>query len=803
VLTIRQILRDRKRPEPVVNVSVELPKEIIPPVPSTPPVSFPAPEGIKVFLSKLPPTDPVLFGREKELEMLDEAWEENANVISLIAWGGVGKTALVNNWLLQMGADDYREAEQVYGWSFYSQGTSDDSQASADPFIAAAPEWFGDPDPTAGSPWDKGERLAQLIRKQRTLLILDGLEPLQYPPGAMEGRLRDPGLQCLLRELCHYNPGLCVITTRLKVGDLMAEQKDLDYLSPEAGAQVLSRLGVDGTQAELEKVSADFGGHALALTLLGTLLKDRCDGDARRCDEVVLVEPGTSVAEHARKVMNSYEIWLGEGAELGILGLIGLFDHPADKGALDALRKAPIIRGLTDKLFESRSEPLSDREWERAVTRLRHARLLLEKDVKQPGTLDAHPLVREHFGEKLREGNPGAWREAHSRLYEYYRDVPEKHLPDTLDEMMPLYAAVAHGCQAGLHKRAYDEVYDSRILRGDEYYSTKKLGAFGADLAAISGFFHTPWSKAVDGLTEENKAIVLNSAGFYLRALGRLAEAAEPMQAALENKKLQEDWEGAAVAAGNLSELHLTMGEVAVAVDYARQSVDYVDRSGDWQMQIVGYTTLADALHQQGKLSEAEAAFIQAEGMQKEWQSSYPLLYSLPGFRYCDLLLAQGKHREALNRAGQTLKWAKQAIESSLLDIALNHLSLGRARLLQAGETGDFSQASAQLDRAVDGLRESGQQWFIPPGLLARAELHRVMGNHDRAQHDLDEAMTIATRGGMRLYEADCHLESARLHLAMGKKDEARESLAKAKEMIDEMGYHRRDGEVRELEEKA
>jgi hypothetical protein len=34
------------------------------------------------------------------------------------------------------------------------------SQISADPFIPAALTCFGDPDPTQGSPWDKGERNA-------------------------------------------------------------------------------------------------------------------------------------------------------------------------------------------------------------------------------------------------------------------------------------------------------------------------------------------------------------------------------------------------------------------------------------------------------------------------------------------------------------------------------------------------------------------------------------------------------------------------------------------------------------------
>ena len=98
-----------------------------------------------------------------------------------MAFGGVGKTALVKKWLIQMGADNYRGAERVYGWSFFSQGAAEGKQASADEFVSAALKWFGDLNPTEGSPWDKGERLAMLVNKHRTLLILDGLEPLQYP----------------------------------------------------------------------------------------------------------------------------------------------------------------------------------------------------------------------------------------------------------------------------------------------------------------------------------------------------------------------------------------------------------------------------------------------------------------------------------------------------------------------------------------------------------------------------------------------------------------------------------------------
>ena len=59
--------------------------------------------------------------------------------------------------------------------------------------------WFGDPDPTQGSPWDKGQRLADLVRGGKNLLVLDGLEPLQSDLAYERGKVKDPGLGILLR----------------------------------------------------------------------------------------------------------------------------------------------------------------------------------------------------------------------------------------------------------------------------------------------------------------------------------------------------------------------------------------------------------------------------------------------------------------------------------------------------------------------------------------------------------------------------------------------------------------------------
>src|SRR4029077_13361144 len=165
-----------------------------------------------------------------------------------------------------MAAQHYRSAELVFGWSFYRQGTSGQS-SSADEFLEAALAWFGDPDPRIGTAWEKGERLATLIAGRRTLLVLDGLEPLQNPPGSQEGRLREPSLQALLRELAAFNTGLCVITTRTPVADLADHEEasalrlDLEQLSGDAGARLLRALGAKGDERELRTARGEVAGH--------------------------------------------------------------------------------------------------------------------------------------------------------------------------------------------------------------------------------------------------------------------------------------------------------------------------------------------------------------------------------------------------------------------------------------------------------------------------------------------------------------------------------------------------------------
>jgi hypothetical protein len=472
-----------------------------------------------------------LVGRDDELKRLEDAWNDaETNIISLIAEGGAGKSALVNEWLKRLQTDNYCGAEAILGWSFYSQGTKERA-TSAEEFLNWALDKLSIKIENT-STTAKGEAIAEAMMQRRVLLVLDGVEPLQHGLDTQLGQLKDQGLRALLRRFATtplaQAHGLIVLTSRLPVKDIarwrdsIAPVENVERLSDEAGAALLrdhglwasdreitaatreisehqlargymthsrnwhegtapveyvERLsdpagsallrdnGVWGIGDELKAAAHDFGGHPLALDLLASFLREKYFGDVRRrdCIRQFFADPESPRHDHAKRVMESYEKeWLAEKPVLlAIMHMVGLFDRPASFDCLQALRQKPPMRGLTDEIVD-----LQDGEWRRAVARLREVRLLAPAVPSEPDTLDTHPVVREWFGERLREKNEKAWRAAHGRLYEHLRDSTNEGKTPTLEDLAPLYQAVAHGCRAGRHQETLDQLSTSTASAG-------------------------------------------------------------------------------------------------------------------------------------------------------------------------------------------------------------------------------------------------------------------------------------------------------------------------------------------------
>src|SRR6516225_986176 len=665
----------------------------------------------KISVSRLPITGSDVFGRDEDIAFLEAAWtNRQINVVTIIAWAGVGKSTLVNHWLARMAAEHYGSAELVFGWSFYRQGTSSGA-SSADEFLDAALAWFGDPDPRIGTAWEKGERLAKLVARRRTLLVLDGLEPLQNPPGPQEGRVHDPSLQAFLRELAAFNTGLCVITTRLPVADIAAHdgtsvlRRELEQLPSNAGAKLLRALGVKGHKSELVNASEEFGGHCLALTLLGSYLADAYGGDIRRRKEVSKhLARDVRQGAHARKVMESYQTWFGEGPELAILRMLGLFDRPADEQAFGALLKSPAIPGLTELLTDLRAT-----EWQTILAKLRRAKLLAREDPDDPGQLDTHPLVREYFGEQLRSQQTDAWKECNRRLFHYYQTLGPK-LPNSFREMEPLFLAVICGCNAGLFREALHEVYSPRIQRGDSSFAAIVLGARGALLLVLAYFFeHGRWGSLVEpgvdeqSLTAEDQLFILMQAGSCLmvtRGLGapeaRICyERAEPLCQSLNQPRVQ------CLALRCQWRYCLVTDKLSVAIQIAERGYSLAQEQNDAALKVGACADLAANLF---FLGDFEPARRYARHGVQIWRSGGvkfpPEDLDTPVFS----CLCHGALSEW--HLGEIASWHATVAEAIALAKELNDLHALAVLLLWATIVGHFERNPAKVARLASDLIE-------------------------------------------------------------------------------------------------
>ncbi|KPA15603.1 WD repeat-containing protein, partial [Candidatus Magnetomorum sp. HK-1] len=253
----------------------------------------------------------------------------------------------------------------------------------------------------------------------------------------------------------------------------------------------------------------------------------------------------------------------------------------------------------------------------------------------------------------------------------------------------------------------------------------------------------------------------------------------------------------------NLSQLYLTLGYIDKSVEYAKESTELSKANNDPYLIKSSLLYLADALHQQNKLTEAKKNFHTWENIVIEKKPSYPFLYSfgVGGFRFCDFLIAQGLYEKVIERASVTLDWAEKY--QTPFDIGLDSLTLDRAYFFKSikDKSYYFSNASSYLNKSVEKLREAGMIDHLPRALLARAKLYRFSKCYQSALDALNESLEISERSQMERYIADYHIESCYLCFITQEYDKMIFHFKLAQDMIQRMKYFRRVKEINELHE--
>ena len=412
-----------------------------------------------------------LVGRDSELRILDDAWLKvrgdilpRPRIVSFVAPGGQGKTALVAKWVTRLADQNWPDCDAAFAWSFYSGNTPTQFVATSDLFLREAISFFGkEADKqfasSRASAYDKGQRLAQIVGQQRCVLVLDGLEPLQDPPtSSSPAALKDAGLIALLRGLASDNRGLCIVTARYSLPELTefgsnATEVSLTRLSADAGTHLLQTLGLQRKASELKTLVEDVDGHPLALSLLGAYLHHTSAGDVTKYP-VAFGKPRPDEADGAAlRVMRTLEGMFAGDARLqrplAILKVLALFDRPAEPTWMASVCQQPVIPGLTELIVNKTALELCAGIADVGPGIVDSVGGNWREGLDPNMQLSIHPSFAAYLRAQLKSNLPEAWNEAHRRLCLFFTQKLSDELNGASD-LQTLQLAVHHGNQAGL-----------------------------------------------------------------------------------------------------------------------------------------------------------------------------------------------------------------------------------------------------------------------------------------------------------------------------------------------------------------
>ena len=414
---------------------------------------------------------------------------------------------------------------------------------------------------------------------------------------------------------------------------------------------------------------------------------------------------------------------------------------------------------------------------------IRHLLQLRLIDGNERTGFDAHPLVRLHFYNEEKGSAPltdGQRKAVHSRFFDVLTKRPDKHHPDTMEEMQPLIDAVLHGCRAGRADKALRDVFYPRIGRRDApgrttFYITSDLGAVETTLVLLRSFFPGgDFSNEPSVSDEGDKAYLVSNAALALLNSGRPATAVPLSKRSLAAYRAQSDWVNASMGCQNLCDSYLRLGRLLEAATAAADALDYIGRVSAGHRFKEAYT----------QFSHGDAATVAAcrgddEAASEHFTAALELapddwLASLHGGWHCTWLARGGVFERARSGAEQNARWCAEKGGLHDQTFALATQALVERLAWAAGDPGrrTLEEMSSYAARAVEVGRRSGHHFYLTYALLeagrcavARAE-HEPQGRKAsvrEAEKDLAEAEQRAEYADYRLILADAHMARAAL----------------------------------------
>jgi hypothetical protein len=736
--------------------------------------------GFAITLKYFPELDPSLVGREAEIERLSALLEsEQGRVVQVLGLGGVGKTSLVQQYLVdqrpQLARAGYKCA---FGCSFYRSDIGDFINDMALAIVG----------PRACSLSQQVERICDRVRQHRTLLVLDGLEAVLDT----DCGLRSPYLVQIIDGVLQGHGGV-ILTSRVPArGGILehAPQIALGPLSDDQVSEFLDRWGLhDLGETPRRRLMDVTAGHPLALRILAGVLRDVPAAEATRTIERSAVIDLSDEVDPLRenrlaRILGSYVQHL-QKEEIAFLTSWTAFDTPASYPLVE--------RALTRDYPDTEANASLVGLDLRVIVNALLERRLLTTDSK--GELSSHPTVREYFARLARDSGLSLVPIHRFLASEYLHGTVR--LPESFEQASPLLIAARHAA-ACEDWTLFDDLFRHRLMRGFRNHLCNNLGAweegltlarlgdessFPADQSAEPAFFPITVARCLKhlGRTSESRAK-------YLQTLTGIAPLRESDTAKYVNNLLTLlIWRGELEGAHRLVELNIR------ALSWITEPWKH-----RWQVEH-GFSTFAYLRMLQGDLESASMLFEFAAHAWDGYEGQRLWVYDYYPYHRSELVLMANPEGHEHSLAGiESLLTVAQA-QGWPESICRGHIQAATVYLDWASRTGDpakLNLAEHRLEQAR--LTTSGMS--IPDvaitHLLARVRAELVRCSlHGDLRLDRTELKSLVRRvellvesSGLALSTSETMAANGAIALLAGATESARHSYDQALQRCHEQG---------------
>jgi hypothetical protein len=725
-------------------------------------------------------------GREQLLAEITQDWVSPERFVAgLIGFGGEGKTSLARRWVteLRLNRLPYRftapKPDGIFWWDFYERNSVDEFFEAALNYLSA-----GQVDlstlPAANA---RANFLAGMLRGKRYLFILDGFEVMQHERGDEYAQLKSADLYDFLTYFAAGgHESFCLITSRAPLLDLIEyisyTNHNVDRLSDADGRSLLQKIGVQGTEAKLDRIVSAWDGHALTLSLLGFYWVDRYHGNITDLKDIPTPTADEDRYQRVQRVLRRYDEHLTEAEQI-FLKIFSAF-------------RVPIQQSAFKQVFRDKAKPndlnapltqLSPPEFKALIQQLSKYRILRFNPHTHYYKL--HPLIRNHYFNQLKEHHTLQLKPLYRSIKDYYLGQSGSMVSTpTLDSLMPLIEVVHYICEIEAYDTAW-QFYWERISQRNRYVLIAILCAYETTIATLQEFFpNGDTSQAPLVTSAVAQYLILEEIGICWAGLGYLNSSRLFYERAKVVALASKNWEKASLIYQRLSELHIFRGELGEGKVAAQESFTYAKRARNSWTQMEALVHQAIAADLQGDSETAEALFLQAEARQQKMQNGTQHLFSWRGIAYANFLNRTGQLNQAEAVAKENLQICQSKGWLNLVGKAnrtLGDISLNSGRQTNARQYYDTAVKIARSTPRFDALIEA---------LLSRGQRAARHSDLKTARNDLSEALRCAAINGYRLFEADVRVGLAWLYEAEGNFEAARAEATQAQQMSREMGYY-------------